>query len=231
MSENGDLHKDHRKRMLKRYIENGINCFEKHEILEMLLFNVFSRCNTNDISHRLLNEFNSIKGVLSASAKDLETIDGIAENAAVRICFLGDFYRYIALEDSGPTVLDSTERIVEYCKENVNVNTTEFFLILFMDKKMTLITKYFEKGHFNYVDPRKREIAAKAITPGCEYAIAVHNHLDEFVRPSSADITATFNLNMFLQSLKVNLLDHLILNKDSHFSMRTSPSCQSIWLM
>ena len=230
MSEKENLHADHRKRMMKRYIENGIDSFEKHELLEMLLFSVFTRCNTNDISHRLLNEFKSIKGVLSSAAQDLASVKGIGENAAAKICFLGDIYRYVALETLGTVVLNNSDSVIEFCREIVDVSATEFFLILFMDKKRTLITKYLVKGHINHVDLDKREIMTKAVSPGCEYAIAVHNHFGEFIKPSAADITATNNLRMFLNTVKVDLLDHLIITGDSHYSMKTSPVCRGIWL-
>lgn len=231
MPDKENLHKDHRKRMMKKYLEHGLDQFEKHEILEMLLFNVFTRCNTNDISHRLLNEFKSVKGVLNAAVEDLSAINGIGENAASHICFFGDFYKYLTLEIADPVVLDNTKRVVEFCKEIVDISTTEFFLLFFMDNKLSLITKYFAKGNFNYVDPLKRDIAAKAVYPGCTCAIAVHNHPDgEFIRPSSSDITYTANLRLFLKDLKIDLLDHLILNGGEHYSMRTDATCRSIWL-
>lgn len=216
--------------MMKKYVENGINCFEKHEILEILLFNIFTRCNTNDISHRLLNEFKSVKGVLSAAVNDLTSVEGIGENAAARICFLGDFFRYLALEESGMIVLDSTERVVQFCRDIEEISTKEFFVILFMDKKQTLITKYFVRGHFNFVTLVKRDIAVKAVSPGSVGAVAVHNHIGEFTRPSSADVYDTNRLRLFLNDLGVNLYDHLILHNGSYYSMRTCPSCREIWI-
>ena len=216
--------------MMKRYIESGINCFEKHEILEILLYNIFTRCNTNDISHRLLNEFKSIKGVLNAVVSDLASVKGVGENAAARICFLGDFFRYLALETSDNIVLDSTERVVEFCRGIEELNTKEFFMILFLDKKQTLITKYFVKGQFNFVTLGKRDIAIKAVSPGCVGAVAVHNHFEEFIRPSSNDVYDTNKLKIFLSGLNVDLYDHLILHDGSYYSMRTCPSCREIWL-
>lgn len=230
MPEKENLHADHRKRMMKKYIENGIDSFEKHEVLEVLLFNVFTRCNTNDISHRLLNEFKSVKGVLSTAAQDLATVKGIGENAAVRICFLGDAFRYIALETTEMAVLNSAESIIKFCREIVDISAAEFFLILFMDKKRMLVTKYLVKGHLNYVDLDRREIMTKAVYPGCEYAIAVHNHFGEYTKPSSSDITGTNNLRMLLNTVRVDLLDHLIITGKDYISMKSSPVCRNIWL-
>ena len=54
MAEEKNIHSGHRQRMLKKYLEHGIDCFEDHEILEIFLFTAYSRRNTNDISHQPL---------------------------------------------------------------------------------------------------------------------------------------------------------------------------------
>lgn len=216
--------------MMKKYLANGIDSFEKHEILEILLFNIFTRCNTNEISHRLLNEFKSIKGVLNANVNDLTTIKGVGENAATRICFLGDFFRYLSMEESNAVILDTPDRVFEFCKDLEDISTKEFFLILFLDKKQSLVSKYFVKGHFNSVYPVRREIIESAMTPTCTGAVAVHNHLGDYSAPSSADITVTRNLRKILGGVNINLYDHLILSGDSYYSMRTCEICRKIWL-
>lgn len=38
MAEEKNIHSGHRQRMLKKYLEHGIDCFEDHEILEIFLF-------------------------------------------------------------------------------------------------------------------------------------------------------------------------------------------------
>ena len=60
----------HRQRVLKKYLEHGIDCFEDHEILEIFLFTAYPRRNTNDISHQLINRFGSLEGVLKTPGYD-----------------------------------------------------------------------------------------------------------------------------------------------------------------
>ena len=53
MSSQAD-HGGHRERMRKRFKESGnFKGFSEHEILEMLLFYIVPRKNTNDIAHEL----------------------------------------------------------------------------------------------------------------------------------------------------------------------------------
>ena len=70
------MHEDHRKRLRAKLAldENAIN---EYEALELLLFNALPRVNTNGIAHRLINEFGSIEGVLSAPIESLKQIEGI----------------------------------------------------------------------------------------------------------------------------------------------------------
>ena len=54
MSSQAD-HGGHRERMRKRFKESGnFKGFSEHEILEMLLFYIVPRKNTNDIAHELI---------------------------------------------------------------------------------------------------------------------------------------------------------------------------------
>ena len=55
-----NVHEGHRERMRNKYVNKGIEVFEQHEILEMLLFYAIPRKNTNDIAHRLLEACGSL---------------------------------------------------------------------------------------------------------------------------------------------------------------------------
>ena len=57
-------HDGHRHRIIEK-LDTGVLC--EHELLEILLFNALPRRNTNDLAHRLLTAFGSIRGVFSAS--------------------------------------------------------------------------------------------------------------------------------------------------------------------
>lgn len=215
--------------MMKKYYENGISSFEMHEILEVLLFSVFTRCNTNEISHRLLNEFKTIKGVLNATVSELASIKGIGENAALHIHFFGDFFSYLIQEPMERVVLDKNDRVFEYCKDLMDISLREFFMILFLDRRNTLVSKYFANGHFNFVTPDKKGITFKAVADGSVSAVAVHNHLGNSEGASSADITSTSRLRAFLHALDVELNDHLVLCNGKYVSMRDDDRSHKIW--
>lgn len=74
MSSQAD-HGGHRERMRKRFKESGnFKGFSEHEILEMLLFYIVPRKNTNDIAHELIKKFGSLNSVLNASVEELSSV-------------------------------------------------------------------------------------------------------------------------------------------------------------
>lgn len=76
------VHKGHRQRMKRRFLEHGLDNFDDVNVLELLLFYADPRRDTNPLAHALLDQFGSLAGVLEAAPGDLEKIPGIGENAA-----------------------------------------------------------------------------------------------------------------------------------------------------
>ena len=58
------IHKGHRERLRNRFIETEGEGFFRHEIVELLLFYIIPRMNTNEMAHLLLkNNNNSISSL------------------------------------------------------------------------------------------------------------------------------------------------------------------------
>ena len=61
-----NVHKNHRSRVRKKFLDNGLDNFEMHESLEFLLFYCVPYKNTSELAHRLLDEFGSLSAVFDA---------------------------------------------------------------------------------------------------------------------------------------------------------------------
>ena len=66
MSDSKGLHDGHRDRVRKRFINDGLEKFYDHQIVELLLFYGIPRKDTNDIAHKLLNRFGSFSAMFDA---------------------------------------------------------------------------------------------------------------------------------------------------------------------
>ena len=86
-------HAGHRSRMKNRFLKTGLDSFEPHEVLELLLFYAIPKRDTNKIAHDLIENFGSIAGVLNAPYELLIQIDGIGEHAAILLKQLPQFFR------------------------------------------------------------------------------------------------------------------------------------------
>ena len=71
----------------------GLERFEPHNVLELLLFYSVPRRDTNVLAHRLLEHFGSLVGVLSAAPEQLAQVEGIGMNAAVHLHLVADIAR------------------------------------------------------------------------------------------------------------------------------------------
>ena len=87
--EDKDIHKGHRARMRSKLETYGMRIFDTYELLEMLLYYVIPYRDTNPIAKRLLAEFGSLDGVLSAPVSELARVDGIGEKCAEFISLVG----------------------------------------------------------------------------------------------------------------------------------------------
>ena len=64
-------HDGHRQRMLQKAKDSGLEFLPEHEQLEILLFAVIPRGNTNGIAIDLIRRFGSIAGVITAQPGEI----------------------------------------------------------------------------------------------------------------------------------------------------------------
>ncbi|MGN0678283.1 MAG: RadC family protein [Oscillospiraceae bacterium] len=227
---NNDLHAGHRSRMFKKYFENGINCFEDHEKLEILLFYIFTRINTNDLAHMLLNRFGSLNGVLNAPVSELQEIDGIGANAALKIHFLSDFFQELEKVEPKLIVLETVKDTADYCRTIFSFKAEEQMTALFLDRNHTLIGTYNIKDNRpNSVTINTAEFSKKVIESKCSYVILAHSHITTPALPSDSDFITTRKIANTLKLLGVELQDHLIIGKTTEYSFRMSGQLKDIW--
>ncbi len=230
MSEKDNPHKGHRQRMLKKYTEHGIDCFAEHEILEILLYSAYSRRNTNDIAHDLIKRFGSLNGVLNASAEELCEVDNVGPNAAALLCFFKDFALLQGRHDSSGIVLDNSEQLREFCHKLLAGHTVEVAHALFLDGSFTLLCDaQISCGVTTRVEFDLKKIVSKALKNQATHIVLVHNHPGGVAMASATDVAATRRTANALKELGLELVDHIIVNEESAYSMRTARMLPDIW--
>lgn len=68
------VHAGHRQRMRKRFLASSFKDFSEHELIEMLLYYVSPRADTNPIAHRLLDAAGGMAGLTGMSGDELDRL-------------------------------------------------------------------------------------------------------------------------------------------------------------
>lgn len=215
-----NCHEGHRSRMLQKYLLGGMGNFDEHEVLEIFLYSIFARQNTNVIAHNLVDAFGSLLGAMTASCDELRTVDGIGDSVATHICFIRDFAQIFFKKHICTIKLNSFEKVAEYCKNNLPALLNESGRIVYLDKNFdfmneTVITDNKTAPQFNM-----SELANKAVGMDCTNILLIRIHPEGAALPSSADIAETRRIMYVLKSLSLNLIDYVIIYGDDILSMR-----------
>lgn len=220
MKEN--VHENHRNRVRKKYIENGIEAFEPHQVLELLLFYSYRQIDTNEIAHRLLKKFGTLSGVFEADISSLMSIDGVGENTAVFLKLQSDIQRYYIKEkhSKGRKTTLTPANIGKYAQDLFLGLTDEVCYLISLNADCELISSdIISKGTVNSISVYSREVVKKALETKAAYVIIAHNHPNGLLIPSDSDIKTTEMLKNALDFVNVTLLDHVIVARNNHISL------------
>ncbi len=217
------IHDGHRDRMRERFIRDGGGSFEKHELIEMLLYYVYPRIDTNEKAHKILNEFGgSITKLINSDPKTISDMCNVSKNVAVLLSLIGEIDKRIDIEKWDKNVsLTSTAYAGEYAKSYLRNLLTEKLYTVCLDNALSVI-KCVEASSGNidsaYLDMRTLiEIVVKSRATNI---MLMHNHPSGICHPSYEDIKFTLNCSNALKIINVNLVDHIIVAGGAYFSMR-----------
>ncbi len=219
-----NIHKGHRRRLAEKLYENDGDGMEDHELIEILLYNVDSRKNTNIIAHEILKRFGTLYNAIEASPEELMKIDGVGVKtadffklqAALLRKYRTDEFRGVkniklTPENAGRYISNvlagySKETMMMFCLDaNCHLNKNNSFVM--------------QKGTGNMVQPYMREIVKRAIEANKPYVIIAHNHPNGILEASEEDIRFTLELEKALSFVEIRLIDHVIVSRDGYMSI------------
>lgn len=219
------VHDGHRRRLTDRFLKTGLESFEDHQVLELMLFYTIPRKDTNELAHLLLKEFGSLSAVLEASIKELCRVDGIGPHSASLINFCGQLLRRYYLDKrENVRAFTSIEQIGEYLRPLFLNEKNEKTIIVCVNNRWELLgCVTLSVGTITTTDLRTREVMEAAFEYHATGIILAHNHPAGFATPSEHDLLATRKLIEDLRPAEVYVLDHLIFSANDYTSMRQSP--------
>lgn len=215
-------HSGHRQRMKKRFLEYGLDNFDDHNVLEILLFYALPRRDTNALAHRLMQRFGSFDAVLDAPMEELTAVEGMGENAALLLKLSVQTARRYMMRKSEPgQILACTEAVGRYLLPHFVGMKDEKVMLLCLDGKMKLLgCREVGRGDVSCVRLNLRHLVETALSMNAAHAVLAHNHISGIALASQEDRDITMQVRQLLRQINVELLDHIIVAGDDFVSMK-----------
>ena len=202
------IHEGHRQRMYEK-LEKGEDLYD-HELLEILLYSVCPRVNTNPVAHALLDRFVTISEVFGASIEELKKVPGVGESVARYLKAVGQCAERAGSIDNAPSLKTFGD-----CKRFVHLRLSgrseEHIELYFLNKACRV------QRIFDYTVAHKSRAAANMDVIARNVAlfrphgiVIAHNHLNGDESPSDYDDEFTQVVQFICNMNEVQLLDHVV---------------------
>lgn len=201
----------------EKLVQKGVASLSSHELLMVILGRGMKgrdvAAQASDILKLIETEKDSI------TLEKLEQIQGIGVAKAGQI--LASFElakRYLIKEDKKIRNTDEILALVADLRDKKQ----EHFITITLTGASTLIEKReVFKGTINFSVVHPREIFADALADRAAGIIFVHNHPADDAQPSEADINLTKRLCDAAKLMGIQVVDHIIITKDSYYSFQS----------
>lgn len=211
----------HRKRLRERYVKNGYEALQDYEIIELLLTFVKQRVDTKPLAKQLIKKYETIEEILKADIKDLKETEGVGDITAVFLNFIGDIAACSFKDKAEKQKISfkNKNQLISYLRNDIGFSKNEEFKVLFLNSVNEIIeTEILFTGTIDKSAVYPRKILERALYHNARSIVFVHNHPSGNVSPSEKDIELTEEMKKFFKIVDINVLDHIIITKNSHFS-------------
>ena len=202
----------------EKIVLRGVSALSDHELIEAIIGRGTKRRDVREIA----KEIDAILREQRPDVRfeDLITIEGVGSTKASQMiaCFelgrryfttISDGHKIARPEDILPLVAHLKDKKQEY-----------FICITLNGAGEVLGNRIVTVGLLNHSLVHPREVFADAITDRAASIICVHNHPSGSLEPSSQDIAITAQLRDAGSLVGIQLIDHIIIAKSGHLSMR-----------
>ncbi len=227
-----NLHSGHRQRLKARFLSEGLEGFEKHNMLELLLFFSIPQKDTNPVAHRLLNRFGSLNAIFEAPFDVLCSVKGVSEHTATLIKLIPAVWRQAAGEVKSGESYNSLNKIGRMLVKRYAGVTVETPIWVMLDSSYHIIDIVkLGEGTVNMASLDMRKLVEYTIRANAAMTLIAHNHPGGDAIPSSEDLVVTEAVSHAMRSINVNFLEHLLIAGDRYealMSMGRGAFCQRV---
>ena len=213
-----DLPKVERPR--EKLVAKGAENLKDSELLAILLRTGKTGKNVIEIASQILTK-HSKKRLLQMTYQDLVKIDGIDSAKATTLLAAFELAkRALEVDDSNLPVISTPKDVVAQLTE-LRHNKREHFVVLYLNARNQLVHKEtISMGTLNANLVHPREVFEPALKHSAAGIMVAHNHPSGDPKPSEDDLEITKRLAEAGKMMGVELLDHVIIAVNNHFSFK-----------
>lgn len=219
-SRDPNLHKNHRSRLRKTAMDNGIDSLSDHVFLEMILFQSIPRVDTNEIAHRAINACGGLPMLFSADADTITSLPRIGRSSAVLIKTMDALSgRYLEKRNSdGRTIRNAQEAKAESDKYFTE-NQSRTLVVFSMDSKYRLIRTRVFREENETEEGRIMNVMKEVMMSYATSVIVAYSRPGSFSTPSPGDVRFIKDLYRKLYSKRVRFLETVVYTDQRTFLM------------
>lgn len=228
MGKDKNLHAGHRARAVELLLNNA-SALTDHQILEVLLFYVVPRIDTNPLAHRLIKIFGDLNGVFGATKEQLASVEGVGEKVSAFIIAMGEVLKRADQKSERQIDFSTPQKTKEYLINLLGEEKCEKFVALLLDKRFSLVARVeFTDNEKHKVSAEIPELVSVLNVYKPHYIILAHNHTSKNCSPTVEDDVATKKINLICELNGVNLIDHVIVAGERTFSYKAEGIIEQI---
>ena len=213
-----DLPKSVRPR--EKLIAKGAENLKDSELLAILLRTGKAGKNVIEIASQILSKY-SKKRLLQMTYEDLSRISGIDSAKATTLLAAFELSkRALEVNDTNLPVINTAKDAAAQLTDMRDLKK-EHFVVLYLNAKNQLVHKEtISMGTLNANLVHPREVFEPALKYSAAQIIAAHNHPSGDPKPSEDDMELTKRLVEAGKMMGIEIMDHVIVSKNSHFSFK-----------
>ncbi len=213
-----DLPKIERPR--EKLIAKGAENLKDSELLAILLRTGKTGKNVIEIASQILSKY-SKKRLLQMTYQDLIKIGGIDSAKATTLLAAFELSkRALEVNDTNLPVISTPKDVMAQLTE-LRHNKKEHFIALYLNARNQLVHKEtISMGTLNANLVHPREVFESALKHSAAGITVAHNHPSGDPKPSEDDLEITKRLVEAGKMMGVELLDHVVIATNSHFSFK-----------
>jgi DNA repair protein RadC len=208
----------------EKLLSEGAARLSDAELLAVLFGSGCRGISAVDLGGRLIREFGSLRGLISAERGRCSATPGMgARRYGLLQAALEISRRHYRQEVAAGPPLESPAATRAYLVAELRDRPFEVFCCLFLDNRHRLIAfDELFRGTIDGASVHPREVVRQALHRNAAAVILAHNHPSGVAEPSQADELITHRLKDALALVDIRVLDHLIVgdNRCTSFAER-----------